>query len=275
MAGRGQAVKPEMLALISRRVKAEIRKGRGMMAAYAAVGAEVGMSAEQVGKLFRMLMPTANLATDLFRARAFRMASRVIKEARAPELIDILSRPNIGVLEPIKKVESGGGGGFFLSVDAGSCGAVSVRAGMVSEGAQAQAPQLTEGGEVECNALQSDFQLSPAEAEQAEEEAIEAQVLASEPADEEDEEPQAPNVLPPAPEVHGMPITDGIKRPGRPKGAAVGPGHSQKFEQHLAELRERLAKRQKHTEKERARRGRRAAEAQEALESVGGDGDEA
>lgn len=70
--------------------------------------------------------PTTELATVILKKGAMRLASRVVRRANVTEAIDVLSRPNIGVLDPIKKTE--GGGGFIISVTAESCGTVKVGA---------------------------------------------------------------------------------------------------------------------------------------------------
>lgn len=97
----------------------------GMMRLYELVGEETGFDAKTVSRVWRMMQPTTGLAIDFIRARAFRMARRVVNEGSVDALINILERPNVGVLDPVKKVESGGGG-FFISVQADSCGAVNV-----------------------------------------------------------------------------------------------------------------------------------------------------
>lgn len=93
---------------------------------YDKVSAETGWPPTMILRVHRGLASTTNAATQLFRARAVRMAQKVLRKADPAQLIDILSRPNIGVLEPIKKEAAPGAGGFFLSVQAEACGAVNV-----------------------------------------------------------------------------------------------------------------------------------------------------
>lgn len=90
-----------------------------------------------IGQAIQRFMPTTDLAEALLQKKAFRLASRIARKANVTEAIDVLSRPNIGVLAPIKKVE--GGGGFVLSISMDSCGAVAVGAKL--NGSQ-EPPQL-------------------------------------------------------------------------------------------------------------------------------------
>lgn len=111
----------------------------GMLRCYELAAQETGYDESTVGRVWRMMQPTTELATDFFKARAFRMAAKVVKDADPSLLVDILSRPNIGVLEPIKKQEGGMGGGFLVNVSADSLGAVSVAVGQLPA-PQAQLP---------------------------------------------------------------------------------------------------------------------------------------
>lgn len=93
------------------------------------IGAEFGRHETTIRALIERLRPTNNLATDYLRSQSLRMAMKVVRRANVSELIDVLSRPNIGVLEPVK--QSGkDGGGFILSLATDSCGGVKV--GMVA-----------------------------------------------------------------------------------------------------------------------------------------------
>jgi hypothetical protein len=67
--------------------------------------------------------PTVKAATWHFKAHAYEMAKRVVSEGKPAELIDVLSRPNIGVLAPVVKQSGDGGTGLFVSVSIGSLGA--------------------------------------------------------------------------------------------------------------------------------------------------------
>lgn len=121
------------------------KKGRTLMDSYRAVGAIIGKPPVMVAKLVQRMRPTTDLARMYFRAKAYKMAKKVVAKANVSEIVDVLSRPNIGVLDAVKKVE-GGNGGFFLTVNADSCGAVKV--GVLQPTTQ-EPMQLDSGIEVE------------------------------------------------------------------------------------------------------------------------------
>lgn len=107
-----------------------IAEGMGKMEAYRTIGAAFDRDPQHIAAIVRSLTSTTAIATHLLKARAFRLASRLVREASPEQIIDILERPNIGVLAP--KAEAASGGGFFLSVSADSCGAVKIGAGQTS-----------------------------------------------------------------------------------------------------------------------------------------------
>lgn len=113
---------------VKKRLSRVQSKDIGMMHLYELVAEETGFDAKTVYRVWRMMQPTTGLAVDFIRARAFKLARKIVQDASVSEAMDILSRPNIGVLEPIKKGPEGGGG-FFISVSADSCGAVNVGIG--------------------------------------------------------------------------------------------------------------------------------------------------
>lgn len=95
-------------------------------AIYQEIAVMSGRSPDVVRLALTRLRPTARLAEAVLQRGAVRLAARVVRKANVAEAIDILSRPNIGVLEPAKSQDKQGGGGFFLSVQAGDLGAVKV-----------------------------------------------------------------------------------------------------------------------------------------------------
>jgi hypothetical protein len=125
-----------------RRIKRVEARELKMLRLYELVGEETGFDWKVIQRVWRMFQPTTGLAVDYIRARAFKLARKVVKDASVSEAMDILSRPNIGVLEPIKKQESGHVGGFIMSVQSDSLGAVSVG---VAFGQQPQTLQLPAG----------------------------------------------------------------------------------------------------------------------------------
>lgn len=118
------------------------KKGRSIMESYRLVGAQVGRDQKVIGTIINRLRPTTDMAKMYLRAKSYRLVKRLVAKAGPSEIIDILQRPSIGVLDPIKKVDSGPGG-FFLTVNADSCGAVKVGV-MGAHTAQKQLPEATE-----------------------------------------------------------------------------------------------------------------------------------
>jgi hypothetical protein len=212
---------------VKRRLPRVQSKDIGMMRVYELVSEETGFDSKTVGRVWRMLQPTTGLAVDFIKARAFRMARKIVNEASVPDMIDILSRPNIGVLEPIKKVEGGAGGGFFLSVAMDSCGGVQVSA---AAGVQPQplAPTPTP------------LSLPPAEAP------VEADIIEETGVE---EEKCNDYTLPAAPDV------DPHAR-HRPR----APGNSKAYEDALAAAKIRIAKRAKMAESQRKYRAKKAGQ---------------
>lgn len=101
------------------------KKGRSLMESYKLVGAMVERDHKVIANIIQRLKPTTDLARMYFRAKSYKLAKRLVAKASPSEIIDILQRPSVGVLDPIKKVDMGPGG-FFLSVNAESCGSVKV-----------------------------------------------------------------------------------------------------------------------------------------------------
>lgn len=91
-----------------------------------------------IASVIQRYQPTTNIAEVILKKGAARLAVRIVRRANVTEAIDVLSRPNIGVLDPIKKME--GGGSFIMSITAESCGTVKV--GMAIAGPP-EATQLT------------------------------------------------------------------------------------------------------------------------------------
>lgn len=108
-----------------RRLKVD--KTLGKVQAYEQIAEEVGLEWRTVAGVIYRHRPTMDIAQAKIRAAAARLADRIIEKSNVQEAIDILSRPNIGVLAPMK-TNGGSPGGFFLSVQVDSCGAVKVGA---------------------------------------------------------------------------------------------------------------------------------------------------
>lgn len=119
-------------------------KGWAFLDIYEKLADQFGRPVATIRTHLRKLAPTTDIARVFLSASALKMAKRVVDEGRVPELIDVLSRPSLGVIAP--KAEAQGGGGFFLSVSADSCGAV--RVGLAGSGGGAHLlPESSEGAD--------------------------------------------------------------------------------------------------------------------------------
>lgn len=116
-----------------------LTKGMTPTMAYITAAKEVGVDASSVRYHVKQLKSTVALAKLKIKAKASAMVDRIIEKAPTSELIDILSRPNIGVLEPAQKGGQGSGG-FMLTVAMDSCGAVRATAAMLPDAPAALPP---------------------------------------------------------------------------------------------------------------------------------------
>lgn len=96
----------------------ELDKGADMKS----VAFKFGRDHSTISRIKKRFHPTAKLATRLIKASAMELAQRVIDKADVNQALDILSRPNIDVLKPQSKGDSGGTG-IFISVGNDSLGA--------------------------------------------------------------------------------------------------------------------------------------------------------
>jgi hypothetical protein len=100
-------------------------RGFSLEATYKGIAKTLGRHPQTIAKFVRRMRSTVSLAKLTLAANANRMVKKVIEKAPTSELIDVLSRPNMGVLEP-RKSEGSGGGGFFINVKAENLGAVQI-----------------------------------------------------------------------------------------------------------------------------------------------------
>lgn len=133
-------------------VQASLDQGASLIYAYRYVARGWGVSPDTVGNYWREHRPTTKLATMKIQARASQIVEKIIEKAPTNELIDILSRPNIGVLEPMKSGNQGGG--FIVSVSADSCGGVKVG---VAAGIEPSALPAWDTGTADLSHLKSDM----------------------------------------------------------------------------------------------------------------------
>lgn len=124
-----------------------MRKGYTLVQTYRFIARAQGRDPKTIEAFIRRMRSTTSLAQMKVKARAAELMDKVMDKAAPGELIDILSRPNIGVLEPMRKTE--GSTGFILNVSAESCGAVKIgilhnSQGAAPHGIQANAPAILE-----------------------------------------------------------------------------------------------------------------------------------
>jgi transposase-like protein len=113
-------------------------------ATVASVAKSFGRNETTILLIQRKFRPTTTLAKAIIRSKAAEMVERVLDKGEVDHLIDVLSRPNIGVLDaPAGK---GGGGsmgvGIMVSVGTGSLAAISSE--VVESIPQDTAPQTAE-----------------------------------------------------------------------------------------------------------------------------------
>lgn len=86
-----------------------------------------GRHENSIRELVKKLRPTTQLARSLILARASELTEKVLEKADVDQLIDILSRPNVGVFDPAPSAKGGGlggGGNILINIQAGSLAAV-------------------------------------------------------------------------------------------------------------------------------------------------------
>ena len=92
------------------------------------VAEEFGRTAETIAGLLKSLRPTTELARATLLSRANELVTKVVDKADVDQIIDVLSRTNVGVLDPIAKGRGDTNVGIMVSVQQGSLAAVTVPA---------------------------------------------------------------------------------------------------------------------------------------------------
>lgn len=77
-----------------------------------------------VSRYLAGMMDSSLLARMTLKAGASTLAERIIRKADVKESIEVLSRPDMGVLKPAERAGGGGGMGIRVSVGVASCGTV-------------------------------------------------------------------------------------------------------------------------------------------------------
>lgn len=113
------------------------REQLSIMDACARISCDLGQRDEEnrfdlppksVWAVLQRLRPSTDIAKLILKAGAAKLAKRIIKKASVSEALDVLSRPGIEVIARPQSGEEGGQTGFFLTVQADTCGAVTVGA---------------------------------------------------------------------------------------------------------------------------------------------------
>lgn len=84
----------------------------------------LGRNVSTVQKFRASMVDTTGLAKAIFRSSAASLADRVVKKASVREALDVLSRPDIGVIAPALTSNSGGNSSFGVSVAVSTLGTV-------------------------------------------------------------------------------------------------------------------------------------------------------
>lgn len=92
----------------------------------AKIAEQIGRDDSTVNKFLSKMQDSRELATAILRAGSATLAERVVKKANVAEALDVLSRPDIGVVAPaVNKGTLGPGGPLVqVSVAVASCAAV-------------------------------------------------------------------------------------------------------------------------------------------------------
>lgn len=138
-------IRERELAEIMARYKRLRRLGWQIMDACHHIGDKMGIPGDTVYRITRRLAPTTDLAADILKANAAKMAVKVVKKGNVDQMLDVLTRSNIGVLAPEKHVSGPSGPQFFIGVSADSLGAVKVGVQVVNQDPAEVTPVVKSG----------------------------------------------------------------------------------------------------------------------------------
>lgn len=80
------------------------------------VAKEFGRAETTIRELIRRYKPTTTLARATLLAKASELVDTVLEKADVDQMIDLLQRPNMGVLEPVAAKGGAGGGGNNVGI---------------------------------------------------------------------------------------------------------------------------------------------------------------
>lgn len=106
------------------------KRGYNYKDSLAEIAPRYNRSTHGIHYIIQRYQPTVDLAARYLQSQALKLAMRVVRKANVTEALDLLSRKSMGVVAP-KTEEGAGNKGFFLSVEADSCGAIKVGVAMV------------------------------------------------------------------------------------------------------------------------------------------------
>lgn len=141
--------KADKADIIERLERQVVQGSRPITKFVQAMAAKYDKDEVTIWRFIRSVRDTTSLARAYFRAKAYTLTKRVVEKANVDQSIDILTRPNMGVLDPINR-DGNGATGVFVSVSAGSCGAIgdggtNVRVGVAQRLPQPQQGEVHEG----------------------------------------------------------------------------------------------------------------------------------
>lgn len=225
-----------------KKLKAEGHTRRG---AADILGVVHGLLPDTVEAILKRYAPTVHVAQHYLQARSLKLAMRVVRKANVDQAIDILSRPNIGVLDPIVGKGGLGGGGFFLSVETSALGAVRIGVGATEGGSEAQASLPPHRPQQVIDIQEPDEATdSPAEdSHHLERTLVQHQERSDRAPAGGGESATPPDAPGPAPQQ------------GSNRGCHVGPGRSKKVQHAIEQAKQRIAARRAQTAYRNSRRG--------------------
>lgn len=139
-----QLLREADIAEVMARFKRYRKAGKPIMEAVRLVAKDTELLEATVYSIQKRMRPTTEVATDYIKANSLKLAMRVVRKANVDQSIALLSRPNIGVLEPANGEGGMGGSRFMIGVAVDSLGGVKV--GVQLEGPAPQAlPAHDEG----------------------------------------------------------------------------------------------------------------------------------
>ncbi len=113
------------------------KRGMGVTAAVRRMALKFGTHEMTMWALWKKYRDSRHIAGIYLKAQAFRMAQSIVEHGTPADHIDVLTRPNIAVLQPTVKGETGGTG-LFISVSAATCGAMSATNVQIQEWSDGQ-----------------------------------------------------------------------------------------------------------------------------------------